>query len=292
MMKSFRFGITMVTPADGVAWRARCRRAEELGYDVIQVPDHLGMVAPFPALIAAAEATERPRVGTFVLNAAFWNPALLAREIATADALTGGRLEIGLGTGYVKEEHDRAGLEFLPPGRRVDRLRSTVDEIERLLAHDGHAPRPVQRPRPPLLLGGNGDRVLRLAAERADVVGFTGARTGDGGLGVLTAGEMDERVAAYRGFAARRAEPAELNLLLQVVAVTDDRQAAVESLLPLVPTLGAEDVLELPVLAVGTVRQIADQLRARRERYGFSYLTVLDPSMEAFGQVIRELRGT
>lgn len=292
MIKPFRFGITMVTPADGVEWRTRCRRAEELGYDVIQVPDHLGMVAPFPALIAAAEATERPRVGTFVLNAAFWNPALLAREIATADALTGGRLEIGLGTGYVKEEHDRAGLEFLPPGRRVDRLRSTVDEIERLLADDGHAPRPVQRPRPPLLLGGNGDRLLRLAAERADVVGFTGARTGDGGPGVLTAGEMDERVAAYHGFAAGRAEPAELNLLIQVVAVTDDRQAAVESLLPLVPPLGTEDVLELPVLAVGTVRQIADQLRARRERYGFSYLTVLDPSMEAFGQVIRELRGT
>lgn len=115
MARPFRFAVNMLTPTDGPEWRRKCRRAEELGYDVIQVPDHLGMMAPFPALMAAAEVTERPRLGTFVLNAAFWNPALLAREIATSDALTGGRLEIGIGAGYVKEEHDRAGLEFRTP---------------------------------------------------------------------------------------------------------------------------------------------------------------------------------
>ncbi|MFC5802889.1 LLM class F420-dependent oxidoreductase [Streptomyces formicae] len=292
MVRPFRFAVNMVTPAEGEEWRTQCRRAEELGYDVILVPDHLGMVAPFPALIAAAEATERPRLGTFVLNAAFWNPALLAREIATVDALTGGRLEVGLGTGYVKEEHERAGLEFLPPGRRVDLLARTVEEVGRLLADEDHVPRAVQRPRPPLLIGGNGDRVLRLAAEHADIAAFTGARTTrDGALLPLTAEELDERVAAYRSFeaAAGRETPAELNLLVQAPAVTDDRQAAAKELLPRIPHLTEEQLLELPLLTIGTVEEIAAQLRAQRERYGFSYITVLDPYMEAFGPVVEEL---
>lgn len=147
MTRPFRFGVNMVTPASGADWRKRCARAEELGYDVILVPDHLGMVAPFPALVAAAEATQRPRLGTFVLNCAFWNPALLAREIATTDALTRGRLEIGLGTGYVREEHERAGLAFPPPGRRVDHLVGTVDALDELLGDEDHLP-PVRAAAP------------------------------------------------------------------------------------------------------------------------------------------------
>ncbi|MEV6398162.1 TIGR03621 family F420-dependent LLM class oxidoreductase [Streptomyces sp. NPDC051907] len=291
MARPFRFAVNMVTPAEGEEWRAKCRRAEELGYDVIQVPDHLGMVAPFPALVAAAEATERPRLGAFVLNVGFWNPALLAREIATVDALTGGRLEVGLGTGYVREEHDRAGLPFLPAGQRVDLLRRTVEELEGLLRDEEHMPRPVQRPRPPLLIGGNGDRVLRLAVEHAEVVAFTGARESPDGMKVLTAEQLDERIAALRRLVAGRAEAPELNLLIQHVEITDDREAAVQDLLALVPHMSLEQVLDLPLLAVGTVQEIADQLRAQRERYGFSYLTVLDPCLEAFGPVMEELRG-
>ncbi|MFF3146594.1 LLM class flavin-dependent oxidoreductase, partial [Streptomyces sp. NPDC057927] len=110
--RPFRFGVNLLAPAPLDEWRAKCRRAEELGYDVILVPDHLGMPAPFPSLVAAAEATERPRLGTFVLNAGFWNPTLLAREVATTDTLTGGRLELGLGTGYIRAEHDTAGLPW------------------------------------------------------------------------------------------------------------------------------------------------------------------------------------
>ncbi|PVE13007.1 N5,N10-methylene tetrahydromethanopterin reductase [Streptomyces scopuliridis RB72] len=283
----------MTTPDIGEAWRARCVRAEALGYDVILVPDHLGMVAPFPALVAAAAATERPRLGTFVLNAAFWNPALLAREIATTDALTGGRLEVGLGAGYVREEHERAGLEFLPPGERVGHLIRTVTELDRLLGDEVELPRPVQLPRPPLLIGGNGDRVLRLAAEHAEIAAFAGGRaTKEGGLRALAARELAERVDAYRGFAAGRAVPAELNLLLQYVAVTPDRRAAVRELTPIAPELTEDELLDLPLIAVGTVRQIADQLRGLRERFGFSYLCVLAPFMEAFGPVIEELSGS
>src|SRR3954471_19994428 len=112
MPRPFRFAVNLTAAATDEDWRAKCRQAEELGYDVILVPDHLGKVAPFPALVAAAQVTERPRLGTFVLNAGFWNPTLLAREVATVDALTGGRLELGLGTGYVQAEHDQAGLPF------------------------------------------------------------------------------------------------------------------------------------------------------------------------------------
>ncbi|MFG2502865.1 LLM class F420-dependent oxidoreductase [Streptomyces sp. NPDC048441] len=295
MVRPFRFGVNMVAPSTGDEWRKKCRRAEELGYDVILVADHLGMPAPFPALVAAAEATERPRVGTFVLNAGFWNPTLLAREVATTDALTGGRLELGLGTGYVKPEHDAAGLPWGTPGERVSHLRRTIEELDRLLGSEEHQPQPVQQPRPPLLVGGNGDRMLKLTAEHADIAAFTGAKSppGDtsGRLIHLTPEELDERIAAYRSFAADRPEPAELNLLIQLIQVTDDRRAAIRPVLEHIPHLTEDEALGLPLLLIGTVRQIAGQLRAQRERYGFSYITVLEPYLEAFGPVMEELRG-
>ncbi|MFF8864309.1 LLM class F420-dependent oxidoreductase [Streptomyces sp. NPDC015139] len=291
MPRPFRFGVNLLTSAPAAEWRAKCRRAEELGYDVILVPDHLGMVAPFPALVAAAGATERPRLGTFVLNAGFWNPALLAREVATTDALTGGRLELGLGTGYVRAEHETAGLPFGSPRERVDLLRRTVGELERALRSAEHRPRPAQ-PRVPLLIGANGDRMLRLTAEHADVAAFTGARAADaaGTLTPLTADELDERVARYRELAADRPAPAELNLLIQLVAVTDDPEPVLRPLLERHPRLDLDRALTLPIMLVGTLEQIVARVRAQRERFGFSYLTVLEPSIEAFAPVMRRLR--
>ncbi|MFE1383027.1 TIGR03621 family F420-dependent LLM class oxidoreductase [Streptomyces sp. NPDC058740] len=284
----FRFAVNMLTAGTGPEWRARCRRAEELGYDLILVADHLGMPAPFPSLVAAAEATTRPRLGTFVLNAGFWNPALLAREVATTAALTGGRLELGLGTGYVRAEHEQAGIPFLPPGGRVDHLARTVEELTGALKGDENTPRT------PLLIGGNGKRVLRLAARHADVTAFSGGRFTGEAVTVLTAEQLAERVAAYRGFEreAGRETPAELNLLIQRVIVTEDRPAAAAEFLPVAPYLTEAQVLDLPILAFGTVREIADRLIGLRERFGFSYLTVLEHAMEAFGPVIAELRGS
>ncbi|MCX4910656.1 LLM class F420-dependent oxidoreductase [Streptomyces sp. NBC_00878] len=291
MARPFRFGVNLMSPAPAGEWRAKCRRAEELGYDVILAPDHLGAPAPFPALVAAAEATERPRVGTFVLNAGFWNPALLAREVATTDALTGGRLELGLGTGYVQAEHETAGLPWGSPGERVDHLRRTVEELRRILDSDAHQPQLVQKPRVPLLIGGNGDRMLRLTAEHADIAAFTAARTRDGGvLEPITAEELDERVALYRKLAAGRAAPAELNLLIQIVTVTDDRGAAIQPWLSHLPHLTERQILDLPIVLVGTLEDIVERVRAQQERYGFSYLTVLEPNMEAFAPVIARLR--
>ncbi|GGU96377.1 LLM class F420-dependent oxidoreductase [Streptomyces albospinus] len=296
MPRPFRFGVNMLTIDSGPAWREKCRRAEELGYDVLLVPDHLGWPAPFPALVAAAEATERPRVGTFVLNAGFFNPALLAREVATTDALTGGRLELGLGTGYVKAEHDTAGLPFGTPGERVDHLERTIEELDRLLGDPEHRPQAVQQPRPPLLIGGNGPRMLRLAARHAQIAAFTGGRQApgkpEGTLELLPPEKLAASVAAYEKYAADRAEPAELNILVQQVLVTDDRRAAAREIAARGMGVDEEQALEVPTLLIGTPAQLAEQLRERRERYGFSYITVLDPFLEAFAPVIEELKGS
>ena len=291
MSRPFRFGVNLLDPAPAEEWQAKCRRAEELGYDVIQVPDHLGMVAPFPALVAAAAVTERPRLGTAVLNAGFWNPTLLAREVATTDALTGGRLELGLGTGYVQAEHDRAGLPFGSPRERVDHLQRTIDELDRLLGSEGLP----HSQRVPLLIGGNGDRMLKLTAEHAHIAAFTGARlvpgSTTGRLLPVAAGELEESVARYRRLAEGRKEPAELNLLIQQVVVTEDPAAAVRPLVERVPGATVEGALGLPILLVGTVDEIVAQVLDQRERYGFSYLTVLEPYMEAFAPVVAELGG-
>ncbi|MGV9932570.1 LLM class F420-dependent oxidoreductase [Streptomyces olivaceoviridis] len=291
MPRPFRFGVNLLASAPADEWRAKCRRAEELGYDVILVPDHLGMVAPFPALVAAAQATERPRLGTFVLNAGFWNPALLAREVATTDALTGGRLELGLGTGYVQAEHEAAGLPYGSPRERVDHLERTVAELGRLLGSAEHEPRPAQS-RVPVLIGANGDRMLRLTAAHADIAAFTGARPGrtPGTLDPLGAEELDERVARYRALAADRATPAELNLLVQAVAVTDDPEPVLGPLLERRPDLTLDQVLALPLVLVGPLEEVVAKARAQRERFGFSYLTVLEPFMEAFAPVMQRLR--
>lgn len=292
MLRPFRFAVNMLDSGTAAEWRAKCRRAEALAYDLILVPDHLGMPAPFPSLVAAAEATERPRVGTFVLNTGFHNPALLAREVATTDQLTGGRLELGLGTGYVKAEHDTAGLPFGSPRERVDHLERTVTELKRLLDDPEHAPRPAQDPRPPLLLGGNGNRVLRLAARHADVAAFTGGITGpDGALRLTTPDELDERMATFGAYAPDRETPAELNYLVQRVTPGADRPAAARDFAPHAPGLTDDELLSHPAILTGTPKEMAEQLRSHRERYGFSYFTVLEPALDAFAPVIEELHG-
>ncbi|MDT3400006.1 TIGR03621 family F420-dependent LLM class oxidoreductase [Streptomyces sp. B1866] len=311
MPRPFRFGVNLFNLGTREEWRAKCRRVEDLGYDVLLVPDHLGMPAPFSALAAAAEATERPRLGTFVLNAGLWNPVLLARETATCDALTDGRLELGLGTGYVQVEHDTAGLPFGSPRERVDHLERTIATVRRLLEDPEHLPRAARGTCPPLVLGGNGDRVLRLAARHADVAAFTGAvqvpgDPGDpgGGMRLLGADALEQRVAAYRRFEAEAragsdagaggeaGAGAELNFLVQQVWVTDDRRAKARELLEHAPHFTEDQLLEHPALLAGSVKEIAEQVRAHRERFGFSYFVVLEPYLEAFAPVLEELRGT
>ncbi|MBM7278087.1 TIGR03621 family F420-dependent LLM class oxidoreductase [Gordonia rubripertincta] len=290
--RAFRFGVNMLAVDTSASWHHRGRHVEQLGFDVLLVPDHLGIPSPWPALATAAAATERLRVGPFVLNAAFTNPALLARDAATVDQLSDGRVELGLGTGYVKEEFEAAGIEFLSAGRRVDHLGDTVAGLTSLLADPEHTPRPVQE-RVPLLLGGNGDRVLRMAAEHADIVGFTAARTGrDGDLEPLSAVDFAQRVAFARAAAGNRVETIEWNLLMQIVVVTDDpMRVAEENIEKWELSMSPQEFLDIPSILIGSAADIADQLVELRATTGISYLTVLEPMLEQFAPVIGLLRG-
>jgi probable F420-dependent oxidoreductase len=305
-MRDFRFSVNVFGIPSREALQERCRRAESAGFHTIFAPDHLGAPAPFPVLQAAADATEDLRVGTLVLNAPFWNPALLAREAASIDILSGGRLELGLGSGHMKWEFDAAGIPWEPFGARARRLEETITELRRFFTTElaalpgGRSPVPVQRvgfdgSGPPLIVGGTGDRVLSVAARYADIIGVAGVYQvrgkPPGTFRVGTAAETDERMRYVREQAGERAADVEWHLLVQAVVPTDDRRAAAADLLSKYGSeMTVEEALETPFLLIGTHAQMAEQLRASRERYGFSYITVHDPYYEAFEPVVELMR--
>lgn len=318
-MRDFRFSFNIFGITSREAFVAECREAEEYGYDTVFAADHLGLPAPFPLLVAAAEATRRLRVGTLVLNAAFWNAALLAREVATTDILTDGRLELGLGSGHMKWEFDEAGIGWQGPTGRAAALERMIGELERYFSTElpkprpgRSAPQPVQRTGfggygPPLLVGGTGDSVLRIAARHAQIVGLAGAYQVQGQppgtFRLGTAAEADERSAFARSCAGDRAGDLEWHLLVQAVIVTDDRRGAAEKLVAEFRShfealgaadesavLTADEALETPFLLIGTLDEIAAQLRRGRERWGYTYITVHEPYMRTFAPVIERLR--
>ncbi len=281
----------MLLPQSRKQWVDKCRRAEALGYDVIGVADHLGLVPPFPAIVLAAEATERVRLTTFVLNAPFYNPVLLAREAAGTDLFVDGRLELGLGAGYVREEFDAARIPFGTGGQRVEQLEHTVTTLRRLFTDPNHEPRPAQAGGPPLLIAGWGDRLLGLAARYASVVAFTGApSTSAGTLRFATPDEIDDRVDHVRKALGQRAHEVELNILVQAVVPPEQRADFLDEYGSKVAPETLANLDELPTILLGTPQEIADRLRANRERFGFDYITVLESSMEAFAPVIELLR--
>ncbi|MTD52442.1 TIGR03621 family F420-dependent LLM class oxidoreductase [Amycolatopsis pithecellobii] len=286
--RDFRFGVNLLTPSSRAEWQARCRDAEDLGYDVIAVADHLGMPAPLPALVSAAEATTRPRLAVFALNSGFYNPVLLARDLAGTDALVDGRLEIALGTGYAKPEFDRAGIPWRSASERVGHLERTVLEVGRLLAAPEHRPSPVRRP--PMCVAGNGDRVLRIAAEHADIVAFSGAAPGQrpGMLRFLGPDALAQRVDHVQQSARHRFDALELNLLVHAVALDGDRRSAIARL-PRFES-GPSDPAQVPTVLSGPPAEIAETLHQHRERYGFSYFTVPEPAMRDFARVIAAAR--
>jgi probable F420-dependent oxidoreductase len=309
-MRDFRFSCNVFGVASRTEFVRLCQDAERFGYSTIFTADHLGSPSPFPPLVLAAEVTDRLRVGTMVLNVPFWNPHLLAREVATTDVLTDGRLELGLGAGHMKWEFDAAGIPWVPLRDRIDAVAATVDALEVVFSQGGYPQRrelealtgrrplqPVQRQGlngtgPPLIIGGTGDRILSLAAARADIVALGGLMQAPGQppgtFVLLTAAQADERIAYIRAQAGARADELELHALIQLVVVTPDRRAAAEKAaadLELTP----EEALETPFALLGTEREIADQLLERRERYGISYWTVHEPYMAALGPVIERL---
>ncbi|MBE1876589.1 TIGR03621 family F420-dependent LLM class oxidoreductase [Myceligenerans pegani] len=290
--RDFRFGANLYVPGDRTSWVTKCREAERSGYDVISVADHVGLPPCFPTLVLAAENTERVRLNTLVLNTAFYYPGLLAREAAGTDQLIGGRLELGLGAGYAKFEFDDAGVPWQPSRARVDHLEHSVTELKRHFTDHEFSPRPAQRPGPPLLIGGRGDRVLTLAAKHADIIGFNGAGpVADGNIPAVEDAESIARRADFvRQKLGARTRDVELNLLLHWVEITRDRDAALNTVQQAMPNLTRRQIANHPTVLVGTPSDLAEQLRQTRERYGFSYFTALERHSEALSKVIEALR--
>lgn len=294
-MRPFRFGTNLRSLTDVAPF---ARWAEGAGFDALLLPDHLGgRLSPFVALAAVAAATERVRLGTYVLNVPFWNPALLAREIVTLDALSGGRFELGLGAGHMKAEFDRAGIPWEPFDLRCARVETFVDDLDRLLAEaaDG-AERGLAARRPTVMIGSSSDRLMRLAVRSADVVAHSGLRqvpqAALGTFRILSVDEQDERTAFVRAEAAaagREAGEIEHAVLLQQVEITDDRDAAL-ALLADDFEMPADALATTPFIAVGTAEQVADQLLAARDRFGFTYVTTHQPSAEALAQAVPLVR--
>jgi probable F420-dependent oxidoreductase len=309
-MRPFRFGVNLRTAGSAGEWADRARKVEALGYAVGLVPDHLAdLLAPMLGLTAAAAATTRLRVGTAVLNNDLRHPVLVAREAATLDVLSDGRFELGLGAGHMQAEYEQAGLAFDPGPTRVERLAEAVGLIKRLLEGEavtaagphyrvtGHTihPRPVQRPRPPIFIGGNAPRLLTVAAREADIVGFTGILFRQGARQVdvsdFRAAVVDERVQLVRETAGARFAGLELNVLVQRVVVTEDRRAAAAALGGGFAQLTPDEILASPYALVGTVDQIVDDLHARRERWGLSYVMTHEAFMDALAPVVARLAG-
>jgi probable F420-dependent oxidoreductase len=309
--RRFRFGIQLASAGSAAEWAELAREAEDLGYSTLFIPDHFGdQLAPGPALSAAASATTALRVGTLVLDNDYRHPVVTAKEMATLDVLSGGRLELGLGAGWMASDYDQSGIPMDEAAVRIDRLEEGLAVLRGLFAPgpfdfagkhyaiaglDG-MPKPVQDPSPPFLIGGGGPRVLRLAARQADIVGINPAvRSGrvDGAAARDGAAEVTDRKLAWvREAAGDRYPDLEINMLIFVCAVTDDRPGTLEATAPLFG-MTPDQVAEYPHAWVGSAEEIAADLEAGRERWDASYLVVQGvEAMRAAAPVVARLAGT
>lgn len=308
--RRFRFGVQIANAASAEDWTALARRAEELGYSSVFMPDHFGdQFAPVPALMAAADATTDLRIGTLVLANDYKHPVVLAKEVATLDVLSGGRFEFGIGAGWMNTDYDESGIEHDRPGVRIDRLAESLQVCKGLFGKDpvdfdgahyrisalNGLPKPVQSPHPPILIGGGGKRVLGLAAREADIVGVNPKLTSgqvDSSAARNGAPELtDEKIRWVKDAAGDRYSDLELNMLVFAVVVTDDRKGTAEMMAPLFD-LDPDVVEDYPLAWIGTEDQIVESLQARRDRWDVSYLVVQADAMEAAAPIVARLAGT
>ncbi len=308
--RRFRFGVQISTAASADDWAAQARRAEELGYSSVFMPDHFGeQLAPVPALMAAADATTDLKIGTLVFANDYKHPVVLAKEVATLDLLSGGRFEFGIGAGWMNTDYEQSGIEHDRAGIRIDRLAESLAICKGLFGPDpvtfdgAHyqlkgmvgMPKPVQNPHPPVLIGGGGKRVLTLAAEEADIVGInpkiaSGAvdtETAQNGAPELT----DEKIQWVKDGAGDRYADLELNMLVFAVVITDDKAGVAEMMAPMFG-LDPALVADYPLAWIGTEDEIVESVQARRDRWDVSYLVIQADAMETAAPIVARLAGT
>jgi probable F420-dependent oxidoreductase len=273
------------------------------------MPDHFGdQLAPVPALMTAADATTALRIGALVWDNDYKHPVVLAKELATMDVLSDGRLEIGIGAGWMISDYEQAGMPYDSPKVRIDRFIEGVAIIKGAMAegafsHSGEhytvtgyngMPKPVQGPCPPILIGGGGKRVLSYAAREADIIGINGTMTagviGPDAISTMTAEAVDEKVAIVRAAAGDRMSQIEMNVRVFMVNVTEHRVATIAKMASAigVPTSFME---ASPFALIGNPAQMIEDLLARREKWGFSYIIVGAEDVESFAPVVAALAG-
>lgn len=308
--RRFRFGIQLTTAASSAAWADLAREAEDLGYSTLFIPDHFGdQLSPGPALVAAADATRELRVGTLVLDNDYKHPVVTAKEMASVDLLSDGRLELGIGAGWMATDYEQAGIPMDPAADRVDRLEEAIAVLKGLFApgpfsFDGKhyriadldgQPKPRQAPRPPLIVGGGGSRVLALAGREADIVGINPAIR-SGRVDAATARDgaadvTDQKIAWVKAAAGDRYDDLELTMLSFLCTLTDDRAGTLAATAPLF-RLDPEGLAAYPHAWIGSVDEIVEDLEAGRERWDVSYLVIqgLD-AMRSMAPVVARLAG-
>ena len=306
--RGFRFGVQVSKETTAKGWAELARRTEAAGYEVLTMPDHFtDQLAPIPALMAAASATTSLRVGALVFDNDYKHPVILAKELATIDLLSEGRLEIGLGAGWMISDYEEAGIPYDSPKVRIDRFIEGVAVIRGAMAEGSFSfsgdhytitnyngqPKPLQS-RPPLLIGGGGKRVLSYAAREADIIGINGTMTagvvGPEALATMTAESVDEKVAIVAAAGAHRLNDIEMNIRTFFVKVTNDRTATVEGISSMFG-VSKEMIDASPFALIGSVEECIEQLLERRERWGFSYTIVGAENIDECAPIVAALRG-
>jgi probable F420-dependent oxidoreductase len=307
--RPFRFTIQASRLGHPDELRPLARKAEDLGVAVLTVADHLDdQLAPLAALMAAADATTTLRVGSLVFANDYRHPVVLAKEAATVDVLSGGRLEFGLGAGWMAEDYRAAGISMDRPGVRIERLEEALEIITALwsdgpVSYQGRhyriddlegLPKPAQQPRPPIVIGGGGPKVLALAGRHADIVGLNpalpagviDARAGASATAAATQAKIDQ----VRAAAGDRFDRIELQTRVHLAIVTDDRESMFEAFASgfgMTP----DEARESPHALCGSVEQIVDDLVERRERFGISTIGLSASSLDDLRPVIDRLAG-
>jgi probable F420-dependent oxidoreductase len=309
-VRQFRFGVQEHRAPSARAWKDKAREVESLGYTTLYLPDHFtDQVGPIAALMAAADATTTLRVGSLVFDNDYRHPVVLAKEAATIDLLSDGRFDLGLGAGWMASDYEQAGIPFDSPGTRISRMEEALKVIKRLFAGAPFtfagehyrltgivgSPRPVQKPHPPILLGGGGRRMLGIAAREADIVNVNfDLREGAVNRVLVRTGlaeATDEKLGWIREAAGDRMERIELSVTIFLANITGDRES-VAAVMAAGVGVEPQDILAMPHFLIGTVDQVVEDLQRRRERYGISFVIVPGEAAEAFAPVVAKLAGT
>lgn len=308
-MRPFRFAVQCSRTPTIADWRALARRCEDHGYSCLYIPDHFeDQFGPLVALTVAAEATTTLKVGSLVFDNDYRHPVVLAKEIATLDLASSGRVEFGLGAGWMTTDYQESGIALDPAGVRVARMVEGLAIMKALWSSekvsftgdhytitDAHGlPRPYTDPHPPIVIGGGSKRILSIAAREADIVGINpDLRAGYVGPEVIAnviPSKWDERVAWVREAAGERIDRLDIQALTFVVSVGTPFATAGPNFAALVG-VEPDALADVPLAMVGTVDEICEQLEARRARWGFNYIVIHEGELEAFAPVVERLAG-